>query len=70
MARDRSAAQPLQYADLDFVRPQRVQPVEAAPEALHVFTGQTGDEIDVHQRAGALAQPHEIGFRALAVLPS
>ncbi len=69
MARDRRAAQALEDADLDFMRMQRMQPVEATTEAGEVFTRQARNQVDMDQRRRFLAQPAQIGFGRGIVLP-
>ena len=66
--RDRRAAQPLQDADLDLVRLQRDQPVEAGGERRQVLARQAGDQVDVQVRLRVRAQPAEVGFGGGVVL--
>ena len=69
VADDRRAAQAFQNADLDFLRAELDQPVEAAAEARHVFAGQARDEVGVNVDAAVLPQPAEIvgeAFRSFA----
>ena len=47
---DGRAAQALQDAELDFMRLQGMQLVEAGSEAGDVFTGQAGDQVDMQMR--------------------
>ena len=56
VAVNRRTAQALEYADLDFMRAQRVQAVEAAAESGKVLARQPGDQVDVDQRRRLLAQ--------------
>src|SRR5262245_17320554 len=64
----RRAAQALQYADLNFVRLQRMQAVESAPETFEIFPRQPGDQVNVNQRVRLLAQPADIRFGLRVVL--
>ena len=52
VAHDRRAAQALEDADLDFLRAQRDEPVEAGGEALQRFAGQADDQVGVDVDAG------------------
>ena len=58
MTVDGCAAQPLQDTDLDFVRPQRVQSVEAAAKGLEILSRQSGNQVDMYQR-GRSPSPDE-----------
>ena len=60
MADDRRAAQALEDAELDLVRRERHQPVEAARETGHVLARQAGDQVDVQVGVRVLAQPADI----------
>ena len=60
MADDRRAAQALEDADLDLVRLERDQPVEAARETGDVLARQAGDQVDVQVHVRVLAQPAEV----------
>ena len=59
MPRNRRAAQPLENADLDFMGPQRMQPVETAAKAGEVFaTGSPGTVYLCHPFLVHAAQRH------------
>ena len=68
MADDGRAAQALEDADLDLLRAQRDEPVEAAAEALQIFARQADDEIGVDVDAGVLAEKAQVVLEANEVL--
>ena len=68
MTGNRRAAQPLENAELDFMRTQGHQLVEAAGEHLDRFTGQAGNQIDVQMCLGVVAQPFEVAARHIVLL--
>ena len=61
---DRRAAQTLEDADLDFLRPKRDQPIESRAEALHCFTRQTDDQIRMNVHARLFRAENESCLRA------
>ena len=67
MAIERRAAQPFEHADLDFVRVERRQAVEAGGETGQLLTRQASDQIGVQVGVGVPAQPGEI-VHGLAVV--
>ena len=67
---DRRAAQPLEDADLDLLRPQRDEPVEAAAEALEVFARQADDQVGVDVNAGLRAEEAQVVLELRVVLPA
>jgi hypothetical protein len=68
VADDRRAAQALEDAELDLVRLQRPQLVEAFGKALHRLAGQAGDQVDVHVGVRLLGQPADVVGGLLVVL--
>ena len=57
---DGRAAQPFQNANLDFLRTQSQQAVEAGGKTFQRFARQAGDQIGVDVDAGLLAQETEL----------
>jgi len=67
---NRRAAQPLQDADLDFLRAERDEPVKAGGKAFDDFARQTDDQIGVDVNAGFAAEEMEIGRELFVILPT
>jgi hypothetical protein len=68
VADDGRAAQSLENADLNFLRPERDEPIETRAEALHVFAGQADDEIGVDMDARRAAQEVEVILEPAEIL--
>ena len=67
---DRGSTEPLEDADLDFLRPKCEKAVEALAETVEVLTGQAGDEVGMDMDAGARPQPSEVVLHPAMVLPT
>ena len=70
MPDNRRAAQPLQNAHLDFLRPKGEQSIKPCRESLHVSPGRPGDQIGVDMHACLPAKETEIIFQPSVVLPA
>ncbi len=68
MPTDRRAAPPRQNPDLDLVRTDPHQPIEAGPERGGILARQSDDEIGVQVRGGVCVQPAQIGLGLHIVL--
>ena len=67
---NRRAAQPFQNADLDFLRAERDEPVEAGGKTFQRFAGQADNQIGVDVNAGFAAQKMEIVLQPFVILPA
>jgi hypothetical protein len=65
---DRRAAQAFQDAELDFVRAQGVEAVEALGKTFQRFAGQAEDQVGVQVGGAVLDQPGEVGTGLVVVL--
>ena len=65
---DGSAAQPLEDADLDFVRAECEQPVKARGKTLDGLARQAGNQIGVEVDAGLAAEKAEVIFEPPIIL--
>ena len=70
MPDNRRAAQPFQNADLNFLRTERDEPVEAGGKTFERFAGQPDDQIGVDMDAGFAAQEMEIVGELFVILPA
>ena len=65
---NRRAAQAFQHADLNLVRPQTRERIEAFTKARKRFRRQTCDQIYMHVRMRIFVQPTNVRFRFVVVL--
>src|SRR5439155_25218714 len=66
---DRRPTQTLEQSDLNLLRPQDHQPVEAGGEAVDVLPRQADDQVRVYVNARVLAQEAQVLGELVIVLP-
>src|SRR5439155_25955689 len=68
VAHNRCAAQTLEEADLDFLRPKGYQPIETRGKTLQALAGQACNQIGMDINASVSAQKVKIFFESLIIL--
>ena len=68
VAHDGRAAQALENAHLNFLRPERDETVKTSGKTFQRFTRQADDQIRVYVHAGLAAQKMEVVFQAIVIL--
>ena len=66
----RRAAQALEYPQLNLMRANAVELIEARRKRLPRLTGQTKNQIGMQMRLAVVQQPTQIGLRLGVVLPA
>ncbi len=70
MSYDRCPAEPLQNADLDFLRTQRKQTIETGSETFERLAGQSDDQVRMDMDPCFLAEESEVCLELVVVLSS